>query len=76
MFHVDHVTVMFPAYVCAYIGRFFRDIHAVRTTKPRQLSAFKLQMRVEIVLPAEGASTLWTGKLVPIFEYLQVAQMQ
>jgi hypothetical protein len=33
-------------------------------------------MRVEIVLPAEGASTLWAGKLVPIFGYLEVAQMQ
>lgn len=63
--HVDFVAVVLSAYVGANVGRFLRGVFAVGTAESRQLSAFELHVRIQVVLPAEDARAFWARVLVP-----------
>lgn len=63
MDHIDLVAVVLPAYMSAYVGRFLRGVFAVGAAESRQLPTFELHVRIEVVLAAEDARTLWARKL-------------
>lgn len=59
---MDFAAEVLSAHVSTYVGRFLRGVVAVRTAEARQLPALELDVRVEIVLPAEDARALRAGK--------------